>query len=73
MLGVVTMDQLVVDCGPDADVAVGDEAVLIGAQGGDRIRAEDWADLLGTINYEIVTGFAVRLPRLYRATSPVDD
>jgi alanine racemase len=73
MLGVVTMDQLVVDCGPDADVAVGDEAVLIGAQGGDRIRAEDWADLLGTINYEIVTGLAVRLPRLYRATSPVDD
>jgi alanine racemase len=54
-------------------VAVGDEAVLIGAQGGDRIRAEDWAELLGTINYEIVTGLAVRLPRLYRATIPVDD
>ena len=37
MVGVVTMDQLLVDCGADATVAVGDEAVLIGAVGGDRV------------------------------------
>ena len=33
MLGVVTMDQLMVDCGPDADVEAGDPVVLLGAQG----------------------------------------
>ncbi len=66
IVGVVTMDQLMVDCGDD-DVAVGDEVVLIGDQDGpdgtQRIRAEDWADLLGTIGYEIVCGIGGRVPR----------
>jgi alanine racemase len=66
VVGVVTMDQLMVDCGDD-DVAVGDEVVLIGGQDGpdgpQRIRAEDWADLLGTIGYEIVCGIGSRVPR----------
>ncbi len=48
-------------------VAVGDEVVLIGAQGGDRIRAEDWAATLGTIGYEIVCGIGARVPRRYVA------
>jgi alanine racemase len=63
---VVTMDQLMVDCGDDA-VAVGDEVVLIGDQDGpegpQRIRAEEWAELLGTIGYEIVCGIGSRVPR----------
>jgi len=71
IVGVVTMDQLMVDCGDDDDgddaVAVADEVVLIGEQDGpdgpQRIRAEDWADLLGTIGYEIVCGIARRVPR----------
>lgn len=70
IVGVVTMDQLMVDCGPGADgdpVAVGDEVVLIGGQDGpdglQRIRAEDWADRLGTIGYEIVCGIGTRVPR----------
>src|SRR3712207_8509506 len=54
-------DQLIVDCGPDAAVAVGDEAVLIGAAGADRVSVEDWAGLLGTIGYEVVTGLGPRL------------
>ena len=69
IVGVVTMDQLMVDCGPgDAGdpVAVGDEVVLIGEQDGpegtQRIRAEDWADRLGTIGYEIVCGIGTRVP-----------
>ena len=66
IVGVVTMDQLMVDCGDDA-VAVGDDVVLIGEQDGpdgpQRIRAEDWADLLGTIGYEIVCGIGSRVPR----------
>ena len=52
IVGVVTMDQLMVDCGDD-DVAVGDEAVLIGEQGGESITATEWGDRLGTISYEV--------------------
>jgi alanine racemase len=70
IVGVVTMDQLMVDCGPGAVVARGDEAVLIGAQDGpdgtQRIRAEDWADALDTIGYEIVCGIGPRVPRVAR-------
>lgn len=63
IVGVVTMDQLVVDVG-DAPVAVGDDVVLIGEQAGERIRAEDWADRLDTIGYEIVCGIGKRVPRI---------
>ena len=66
IVGVVTMDQLMADCGDDS-IAVGDEVVLIGSQDGpggrQTIRAEDWADRLGTIGYEIVCGIGGRVPR----------
>lgn len=66
IVGVVTMDQLMVDCGDD-EVTVGDEVVLIGEQdaadGPQRIRAEEWADLLDTIGYEIVCGIGGRVLR----------
>jgi alanine racemase len=65
LAGVVTMDQLMIDCGDD-DVAVGDEVVLIGAQGDERITAEELAGLLGTIGYEVVCGIGPRVPRLHR-------
>ena len=66
LAGTVTMDQLLLDCGPDATVAVGDEVVLLGRQGGERIGAEDWAGALGTISYEIVCGISPRVRREYR-------
>ncbi|HEV3452557.1 MAG TPA: alanine racemase [Acidimicrobiia bacterium] len=62
--GAVTMDQLMVDVGDDP-VDVGDEVVLLGAQGGESITAEEWAERLGTIGYEIVTGIGPRVPRRY--------
>jgi alanine racemase len=62
--GTVTMDQLMVDVG-DATVDVGDEVVLLGAQGDDEITAGEWAEHLGTIAYEIVTGIGTRVPRRY--------
>jgi alanine racemase len=62
--GVVTMDQLIVDCG-DAAVAPGDEVVLIGAQGDERITAEELAAQTRTIGYEIVTSIGARVPREY--------
>ena len=64
IVGVVTMDQLMVDVGQlESPVAVGDEVVLIGRQGDDAITAEEWARRLGTIGYEIVCGVGARVPR----------
>jgi alanine racemase len=62
--GTVTMDQLMVDVG-DAPVEVGDEVVLIGRQGDAVVTAEEWAERLGTIPYEIVCGIGPRAPRNY--------
>ncbi|MFB3738634.1 MAG: alanine racemase [Candidatus Velamenicoccus archaeovorus] len=63
--GTVTMDAILVDCGDD-EVAVGDEVVLVGEQGGERITAEELGAHLGTIGYEIVTAISERVPREYR-------
>jgi alanine racemase len=65
--GPVTRDQILVDCGPGADVAVGDEAVLIGRQGDEEQDAWDWALRTGTIAYEVVCGVSARVPRTFRA------
>ncbi|MEY2975482.1 MAG: alanine racemase [Actinomycetota bacterium] len=66
IVGVVTMDQLIVDLGPDSPddpVDVGDEVVLIGRQGDESIRVEEWAERLDTIGYEIVCSISGRVPR----------
>ncbi|MEO1059591.1 MAG: alanine racemase, partial [Actinomycetota bacterium] len=69
IVGVITMDQLMIDCG-DLPVVVGDEVVLIGAarsdDGNERILAEEWAERLDTIGYEIVCGISTRVPRVPR-------
>lgn len=62
--GMVCMDQIMVDVG-DSSVKPGDEVVLIGSQGGNRITAEELADLSNTISYEIVCGLGSRIPRIY--------
>lgn len=62
--GTITMDMVIVDLGSDT-AERGDEVVLLGDQGDDAIAAEDWARMLGTINYEIVCNFGPRLPRRY--------
>lgn len=64
--GRISMDQTTVAVDPDFPVSAGDEAVLIGRQGERRIGAEEVARQLGTISYEILTGLAPRLPRIYR-------
>jgi alanine racemase len=68
IVGVVTMDQLMFDCG-DVPVEVGDEVMLIGAQGAERITAEEVADRLGTIGYEIVCAIGARVPRHHQDSS----
>ncbi len=63
LAGMVTMDQIVVDCGDDP-VQPGDEVVLLGSQGSETITADDWAAMLGTISYEVVCGVGPRMPRI---------
>jgi alanine racemase len=60
--GVVTMDQLLIDCG-ELPVAPGDDVVLLGRQAKERIRAEELAGWAGTIGYEVVTRVGSRVPR----------
>jgi alanine racemase len=62
--GRVCMDQFVVDVGDD-EVAAGDEVVLFGPGRDGEPTAQEWADVLGTISYEIVTRVGVRVPRTY--------
>jgi alanine racemase len=63
--GTVCMDQFVLDVGDD-DVAAGDEVLLFGPGDDGEPTAQDWADLLGTIDYEIVTRIGARVPRVHR-------
>jgi alanine racemase len=62
LAGMVTMDQLLIDCGDDP-VQVGDDVVLLGRQGDDAITADEWAAHAGTISWEILCGVGARVPR----------
>jgi len=69
-VGRICMDQFVVDLGPgEADVAEGDDAILFGPGTQGESTAQDWADLLGTINYEVVTSPRGRVTRTYRGAT----
>ena len=69
-IGRICMDQFVIDLGPDgAGVMVGDEAVLFGSGAAGEPTAQDWAELLGTINYEVVTSPRGRIARTYREST----
>jgi alanine racemase len=63
LVGTVSMDNVTIDLGPETGVEPGDEAVLIGSQGGEAILAEDVARRIGTINYEVTCGISARVPR----------
>ncbi len=65
LVGTVSMDNVTIDLGPRTTVEPGSAAVLIGAQDGERILAEELAGRLQTINYEIVCAVSSRVPRQY--------
>lgn len=65
IVGMVTMDHTLVDVG-DLPVSIGDEVILLGSDGTNCIHAHDWADLLGTINYEITSRLSSRVERVYK-------
>lgn len=77
LVGTVSMDNLTVDVGPEgegepASQLLGAEAVLIGAQGRERITAEEIASRLGSINYEVACGLTTRVIRSHRRTDGAD-
>ena len=65
LLGRVTMDQIMVDATEVKNAAPGDEVVLIGAQGRERITAAEVAAKAGTIPWEIFTRISGRVERVY--------
>ena len=65
-VGRICMDQFVVDLGPGTtDVAEGDEAILFGPGDSGEPTAQEWAEMLGTISYEVVTSPRGRIVRTY--------
>jgi alanine racemase len=72
-VGRICMDQFVVDLGPGTiDVAEGDEAILFGPGSRGEPTAQDWADLVGTIHYEVVTSPRGRITRTYREAETIE-
>jgi len=65
IVGRVCMDMCMVDVTSLPDVKVGEEVVLIGSQGKERITADEIAKIIGTITYEVVCGISKRVPRIY--------
>ncbi len=65
VVGRISMDQLTVGVPLNDAVEIGDRVVLIGESGGHTVGADDLARAAGTIGYEVVTGIANRVPRIY--------
>ena len=65
IVGNICMDQCMADVG-DLSVEIGEEAVLLGRQGSEQITADELAEKIGTINYEIVCMIGSRVPRIYK-------
>ncbi|MBU6514576.1 MAG: alanine racemase [Acidobacteria bacterium] len=63
LAGMVTMDQLLINCGDD-EVAVGDDVVLLGVSGDESLSAEDWAEWGQTVTWEVLCGIGARVPRV---------
>ena len=68
IVGLVCMDMIMVDVTDFASVQVGEIVTLIGQQGGESIWANEVADWIGTIPYEVLCGIGSRVPRLYEST-----
>lgn len=63
-IGAITMDQMMLDVNHLPNLQVGEVVTLIGRDGDREISADDWANTLGTISWEILCGFKHRLPRI---------
>jgi alanine racemase len=64
--GTVCMDWILVDVTDVPEVQVGDHVTLLGCDGGECISAEEWAEKVGSITYEVFCGISKRVPRVYK-------
>lgn len=65
IIGRICMDQFMIDVTNIPDVKIGDEVILLGEKNGLKYNADDMAEKLGTINYEVTCMLKSRLPRVY--------
>lgn len=63
-IGTITMDQIMIDISAIPDVQEGEIVTILGCEGKEQISAEDWANQLNTISWEILCSFKHRLPRM---------
>ncbi|MEM7725265.1 MAG: alanine racemase [Cyanobacteria bacterium P01_A01_bin.45] len=63
-IGAITMDQLIIDISSVPEVQEGEVVTLLGEEGKEKITAQEWADQLNTISWEVLCGFKNRLPRI---------
>jgi alanine racemase len=70
IIGRVCMDNTMIDVGHIPDVAVEDEVVIIGRQGDAVLSADEVAQTVGTINYEVTSSLTARVPKVYLPASP---
>jgi alanine racemase len=73
IIGRVSMDQFVVDLGPDSKAISGEWVEVFGDGATGGYTAEDWGSASHSINYEIVTRIGPRVPRIYRSSSPATE
>ena len=73
IIGRVSMDQFVVDLGPDSQAISGEWVEVFGDGSAGGYTAEEWGSASGSINYEIVTRIGPRVPRIYRSSSPAKE
>jgi alanine racemase len=65
IIGRVSMDQFVVDLGPESTAIAGDYVVIFNNGAAGEFTAEDWGTASGSINYEMTTRIGPRVPRIY--------
>ena len=71
IVGRICMDQCMIDVTDIGDVKVGDEVILLGEEGNVKFNADHIAEIMGTINYEILCMLKYRVPRVYKKNGEV--
>lgn len=71
IVGNICMDQCMVDITEVPNVKVGNEVILIGEEGNSKFNADDIAELIGTINYEVICMIGKRIPRVYKLNGEI--
>jgi alanine racemase len=71
IVGRICMDQCMIDVTDIGDIKVGDEVILLGEEGNSKFNADNIAEIMGTINYEILCMLKYRVPRVYKKNGEI--